>query len=166
VLQSAEFNHRKSFPLPLVPAVVNTPVVKMQIVARGFSLGAGLPEGGVLLNADMQQASVTVGLSVDTHFRSSLSIRARQTIGTARIMPIAAAGQGDQKCKRDRSSAGPVGTYRLGCFGPWFQGTHEKNPKYDEILKLLRDAMAKGRVLKVQFASLDSDIVEGAQASR
>ena len=39
----------------------------------------------------------------------------------------------------------------------------KKNPKYDEILKLLRDAMAKGRVLKVQFASLDSDVIEGAQ---
>ncbi len=35
-----------------------------------------------------------------------------------------------------------------------------QNPKYDEIVRLLRDAMAKGRVLKVRCASLDSDVIE------
>jgi hypothetical protein len=38
-----------------------------------------------------------------------------------------------------------------------------KNPAYDEALRLLRDALAKGRVLQVGVASLDSDIIEEVQ---
>lgn len=40
----------------------------------------------------------------------------------------------------------------------------KKNPAYDEVLKRLRDGMAKGHVLKVRFASEESDIIEGVQA--
>ncbi len=38
-----------------------------------------------------------------------------------------------------------------------------KNPAYDETLKLLRDALAKKRVLKVGVASVDSDLIEEIQ---
>jgi len=38
-----------------------------------------------------------------------------------------------------------------------------ENPAYDEALRLLRDFMAKGLVLRVRFASLDSDIIEQVQ---
>lgn len=38
-----------------------------------------------------------------------------------------------------------------------------KNPRYDEILRRLRDAMAKGHVLKVRCASQDSDLIEEVQ---
>ncbi len=37
------------------------------------------------------------------------------------------------------------------------------NPAYEEILQLLRDAMKKGRVVKVEVASPDSDILEDAR---
>jgi len=34
------------------------------------------------------------------------------------------------------------------------------NPAHDEILKRLRDALTKGRVVKVGMRSTDSDIIE------
>ena len=37
----------------------------------------------------------------------------------------------------------------------------KQNPTYNEIVRLLQDAMAKRRVLKVRCASPDSDIIEG-----
>lgn len=44
-----------------------------------------------------------------------------------------------------------------------FYRVSKDNPRYDEILGHLRDAMARGRVLKVRCASLDSDIIEDVQ---
>lgn len=41
-----------------------------------------------------------------------------------------------------------------------------KNPKYDEILKRLRAAMAEGRALTIGLASLESDQIEEVQAHR
>lgn len=38
-----------------------------------------------------------------------------------------------------------------------------KNPRYDEILRRLQDARAKGRVVKVGFASPGSDLIEEVQ---
>lgn len=38
-----------------------------------------------------------------------------------------------------------------------------ENPAYDEALRLLRDVMTKGQVLKVRFASLDTNIIEEVQ---
>jgi hypothetical protein len=37
------------------------------------------------------------------------------------------------------------------------------NPAYGEILRRLREAEAKGRVVTVQCASSDSDIIDGVQ---
>ncbi len=45
-----------------------------------------------------------------------------------------------------------------------FYRLRKDTPAFDEILRLLRDAMAKGRALKVHFASPDSDIIEEVQA--
>lgn len=39
----------------------------------------------------------------------------------------------------------------------------KSNPKYNGILRLLRDAAAGGRVVKVQFASPSSDDLEDAE---
>jgi hypothetical protein len=39
------------------------------------------------------------------------------------------------------------------------------NPRYAEMMRLLREAMATGRVLTVQFASLESDVIEDVQPS-
>jgi hypothetical protein len=44
-----------------------------------------------------------------------------------------------------------------------FYRLSRKNPRHDEVLKNLRHAMAKGRVLKVRFASPDDDIIEDVQ---
>lgn len=38
-----------------------------------------------------------------------------------------------------------------------------ENPTYDNALRLLRDAVEKGRVLKIGLASPDSDIIEEVQ---
>lgn len=39
----------------------------------------------------------------------------------------------------------------------------KENPTYDKALRLLRDAMEKGRVLKIGLASLDSDTINEVQ---
>jgi hypothetical protein len=39
----------------------------------------------------------------------------------------------------------------------------KENPRYNECLRLLRDAMVRKRVLKVQFASVHSEISEAVQ---
>jgi hypothetical protein len=36
----------------------------------------------------------------------------------------------------------------------------KENRAYDETLRMLRDSMAKRQVLKVRFASLESDVIE------
>jgi hypothetical protein len=43
-----------------------------------------------------------------------------------------------------------------------FYGLSRNNPRYDEILKNLRHAMAKKRALEVQFAAPESDIIENS----
>jgi hypothetical protein len=45
-----------------------------------------------------------------------------------------------------------------------FYRLSKENPRYDEILRRLRAAVAKGSVLKVRCASPDSDIIEEVQA--
>jgi hypothetical protein len=44
-----------------------------------------------------------------------------------------------------------------------FYRLSRKNPAYDDALTLLRDASAKGRVLRIGLASLQSDIIEDVQ---
>jgi hypothetical protein len=41
----------------------------------------------------------------------------------------------------------------------------KKNSKCDEILRLLRDAIARERVVKVRFTSPESDVIEDVQGS-
>jgi hypothetical protein len=45
-----------------------------------------------------------------------------------------------------------------------FYKLRKDNPTYQKILSLLHDAMAKGGVLKVRFASPDSDVIEEVQS--
>ena len=44
-----------------------------------------------------------------------------------------------------------------------FYKLYRNNPRYDEILKNLRHALAKGRALKVRLASPEGDIVENVE---
>lgn len=37
------------------------------------------------------------------------------------------------------------------------------NPRYAEMMRLLREAMASGRLLTIRFASLESDAIEQVQ---
>jgi hypothetical protein len=41
-----------------------------------------------------------------------------------------------------------------------FYKVSKHNPKYQEMMRSLRDAIARGRILRVRFASPDSDIIE------